>query len=299
MDEQRRLMTERHSQTLADAADRARFRRMVGEAMHEGGGSPGDADKRAASTVAGHIAECGAQCTGGNYTNWRDVNDFVKIGYPVIEARADGQFVVTKHDGTGGLLTRNTVVSQLLYEMGDPERYLGPDCAADFTSAKVEEVGPNRVQVSGVKGGAPTETYKISLSYQNGYKAVGQLTVAGPDALEKAKLCADIVWGRLALDGCEFAEDEKMVEYVGSGVTHAGILGTDNPPEVGLRIGVKSMDKAKVTRFGSEIVPLVTSGPPGVTGFAGGRPKATDIVGYWPALLDKTQVQTQVRVEES
>ena len=270
-----------------------------GPMIHEFGWSPEDYDKLAASTVAGHIAECGAQCTGGNYTNWRDVNDFVKIGYPVIEARADGQFVVTKHDGTGGLLTRNTVVSQLLYEMGDPERYLGPDCAADFTSAKVEEVGPNRVQVSGVKGGAPTETYKISLSYQNGYKAVGQLTVAGPDALEKAKLCADIVWGRLALDGCEFAEDEKMVEYVGSGVTHAGILGTDNPPEVVLRIGVKSMDKAKVTRFGSEIVPLVTSGPPGVTGFAGGRPKATDIVGYWPALLDKTQVQTQVRVEES
>jgi len=270
-----------------------------GPMIHEFGWTPEDYDKLAASTVAGHIAECGAQCTGGNYTRWRDVKDFVRIGYPVIEAQADGQFVVTKHDGTGGLLTRDTVVSQLLYEMGDPENYLGPDCAADFTSAKVEEIGPNRVQISGVKGGAPTDTYKISLSYQNGYKAVGQLTVAGPDALEKARLCADIVWGRLAFDGCEFSEDEKMVEFVGAGMTHAGILESDNPPEVVLRIGVKSDNKAKVNRFGSEIVPLVTSGPPGVTGFAGGRPKATDIVGYWPALLDKTQVQTRVRVEES
>lgn len=270
-----------------------------GPMIHEFGWSPEDYDKLAASTVAGHIAECGAQCTGGNYTNWRDVKDFVRIGYPVIEGQSDGTFVVTKHEGTGGMVTRNTVVSQLLYEMGDPNRYLGPDCAADFTSAKVEEIGKDRVRVSGVKGAAPTDTYKVSLSYQNGYKAVGQLTVAGPDAIEKAKLCADIVWGRLAFDGCEFTDDEKMVEFVGAGVTHAGILETTEPPEVVMRLGVKSDNKAKVNRFGSEVVPLVTSGPPGVTGFAGGRPKATDIVGYWPALLDKSQVQTRVRVEES
>jgi len=270
-----------------------------GPMIHEFGWGPEDYDKLAASTVAGHIAECGAQCTGGNYTNWREVEDFVRIGYPIIEAQADGTFVVTKHDGTGGLVNRNTVVSQLLYEMGDPQRYLGPDCSADFTSAKIEEVGTNRVQISGVKGGKPTDTYKVSLSYQNGYKALGQLTVAGPDALAKAKLCAEIVWGRLAFDGCEFTEEEKMVEFVGAGVTHAGILESDNPPEVVLRLGVKSDNKAKVNRFGSEMVPLVTSGPPGVTGFAGGRPKATDIVGYWPALLEKSQVQTRVRVEES
>lgn len=270
-----------------------------GPMIHEFGWSPEDYDKLAASTVAGHIAECGAQCTGGNYTNWREVKDFVRIGYPVIEARPDGTFVVTKHDGTGGMVTRNTVVSQLLYEMGDPKNYLGPDCSADFTSAKVEEIGENRVQVSGVRGGAPTDTYKVSLSYQNGYKAAGQLTIAGPDAIEKAKLCADIVWGRLAFDGCEFADDEKMVEFVGAGMTHAGILESNDPPEVVLRMGVKAADKARVNRFGSELVPLVTSGPPGVTGFAGGRPKATDIVGYWPALLDKSQVQTRVRVEES
>ena len=112
----------------------------------------------------------------------------------------DGTFVVTKHDGTGGLVTRNTVVSQLLYEMGDPKRYLDPDCTADFTSAKVEEIGKDRVRLSGIKGGPATPTYKVSLSYQNGFKTSGQLTIAGPDAVAKAKLCADIVWGRLALD---------------------------------------------------------------------------------------------------
>jgi hypothetical protein len=272
---------------------------VTGPLVAEFGWRPDDYDRLAAGTVAGHIAECGAQCTGGNYTGWREVKDFVRIGYPVIEGRPDGTFFVTKHAGTGGLLTRNTVVSQLLYEMGDPVRYLGPDCTADFTSAQVEEVGTDRVRVSGVRGGPPTRTYKVSLSYLNGYKATGQLTIAGPDALAKAQLCAEIVFGRLALDGCTFAAAEKLVEFVGAGVCHAGILESGDPPEVVLRLGVKCGDKKKVDRFGMEIVPLVTSGPPGVTGFAGGRPKATEIVGYWPALLDKSQVTTRVRVEVS
>lgn len=270
-----------------------------GPMIHEFGWQPGDYDKLAASTMAGHIAECGAQCTGGNYTDWRAVKDFVRIGYPIIEASPDGTFVVTKHQGTGGLVNRNTVVSQLLYEMGDPKRYLGPDCTADFTSAKVEEIGPDRVRLSGIKGGPPTDTYKVSLSYANGWKATGQLTISGPDAVAKAKLCADIVWGRLALDGCTFTDAEKLVELVGAGVCHAGIHEASDPPEVVLRLGVKCPDQKRVDRFGMEMVPLVTSGPPGVTGFAGGRPKATDIVGYWPALLDKKQIETTVRVEVS
>lgn len=270
---------------------------VAGPMIHEFGWQPTDFDKLAAGTIAGHIAECGAQCTGGNFTGWRDVKDFVRIGYPIIEGSEDGTFVVTKHEGTGGLINRETVISQLLYEMGDPRRYLGPDCTADFTSAKIEAVGKDRVQLSGIKGGAPTDTYKVSLSYQNGFKTTGQLTVSGPDAVAKAKLCADIVWGRLALDGCTFTENEKLVEIVGAGVCHEGIVKPCDPPEVVLRLSVKCNDEARVDRFGMEVVPLVTSGPPGVTGFAGGRPKATDIVGYWPALLNKHQVQTRVRVE--
>ncbi|MCA8952404.1 MAG: DUF1446 domain-containing protein [Planctomycetes bacterium] len=272
---------------------------VAGPMAFEFGWQPDDYDRLAAGTVAGHIAECGAQCTGGNYSDWRAVEDFVRIGYPIIEATPSGAFTVTKHPGTGGLLNKNTVISQLLYEMGDPERYLGPDCTADFTSAKIEDDGPDRVRLSGIRGGPPTGSYKVSLSYQNGYKATGQLTVSGPDALAKAKLCAEIVFGRLALDGCTFTDDEKLVEFVGAGVCHPGILESADPPEVVLRLGVKCGDKARVDRFGMEIVPLVTSGPPGVTGFAGGRPKATDIVGYWPALLDKREVESRVRVEVS
>jgi hypothetical protein len=205
---------------------------------------------------------------------------------------------VTKHEGTGGLVNRNTVISQLLYEMGDPKRYLGPDCTADFTRRRSTRSA--RTACGWRHQGRPrTDTYKVSLSYQNGFKTTGQLTISGPDAVAKARLCADIVFGRLALDGCTFEEHEKLVELVGAGVCHAGIAESANPPEVVLRLGVKCDDEDKVDRFGMEIVPLVTSGPPGVTGFAGGRPKATDIVGYWPALLDKTQVKTTVRVEVS
>lgn len=271
---------------------------VAGPLMHEFGWSREDYDKMAAATVAGHIVECGAQCTGGNFTAWREVPDMARIGYPIIEASADGSFFITKHEGTGGLIDRRTIVHQLLYEMGDPKRYLGPDCTADFTSAQIEEAGKDRVKISGVKGGPPTDTYKVSISYQDGYKASGQLTVAGPDAVAKARLCADIVFERVAMDGVTFDDEQKLVEILGSGVCHAGVVPEMDPPEVVLRLGVKDRDRKKVDRFGMEIVPLVTSGPPGVTGFAGGRPKATDIIGYWPALLPKGQVTTSVRVEE-
>ncbi|MDZ4771613.1 MAG: acyclic terpene utilization AtuA family protein [Planctomycetota bacterium] len=274
---------------------------VLGPLIHEFGWKQSDYDLLAAGTVAGHIVECGAQCTGGNYTDWRRVPDMAKIGYPIIEARADGTFVVTKHDNTGGLVTESTIAHQLAYEMGDPRAYLGPDCSADFTSFKLEMDGKDRVLVRGVRGTAPTPTYKASISYRNGFKAVGELTISGPDALEKAKLCAEIVWQRLAHDGCEFAPEEKMVEFIGANVTHSGIASAErkDPSEIFLRIGVKSAIEAKVDRFGMEIVPLVTSGPPGVTGFAGGRPKATDIIGFWPALVSKTKIQHRVTLVTS
>jgi hypothetical protein len=269
--------------------------------IHEYGWKADEYDKLAAGTVAGHVVECGAQCTGGNYTDWRRVPDMARIGYPVLEVRPDGTFHVTKHAGTGGLVTVDTVRHQLVYEMGDPHAYLGPDCVADFTSFRLSQDGPDRVLVDGVKGGPPTPTYKVSISYEDGWKATGQLTISGPDALEKAELCARVVWDRLALDGCEYGEDERFQEMVGAGVCHAGIAGgtSADPPEVVLRMGVKGADRAKVDRFGSELVPLVTSGPPGVTGFAGGRPKATEIIGFWPALVRKDKIESKVTVYES
>ncbi|MEL6714442.1 MAG: acyclic terpene utilization AtuA family protein [Planctomycetota bacterium] len=269
---------------------------VIGPLIHEFGWGPEDLDQLAAGTVAGHIVECGAQCTGGNYTDWKDVENMAMIGYPIIEARADGSFTVTKHEGTGGMVTRDTVLHQLSYEMGDPANYITPDVVADFTSFTLTDEGDDRVRIDGVKGRPATPTYKVSMSYSDGWKSVGQLTISGPDALPKAKLASDVVWARLAYDGFEYSADERLIEFVGANVCHEGIEvpHAEEPSEVVLRLGVKGSDKKKVARFGSELVPLVTSGPPGVTGFAGGRPKATEIIGYWPALLSKDKVRTSV-----
>ncbi len=267
--------------------------------IYEFGWSLDDFDKLAAGTIAGHILECGAQCTGGNYTHWQKVKDMARIGYPVVEACADGSFVVTKHEGTGGLVNVETISSQLVYEMGDPACYLGPDCTADFTSIQLQQEGIDRVRISGVKGRAPTDTYKVSMSYVNGYKIFGQLTVAGPDAIGKARLCAQVVFARAAMDGADIPEDKRFVELLGTSICHDGIMpAPENPGEVVLRIGAKGEDKAQLDRLGQEIVPLVTSGPPGVTGFAGGRPRATEIISYWPALIGKNKVSTHITVEE-
>jgi hypothetical protein len=156
---------------------------VVAPLVHEFGWSFEDYDKLAAATVAGHTLECGPQCTGGNFTNWREVKDMARIGYPVVEAHADGSFVITKHQGTGGLVDLRTVTSQLVYEMGDPKRYLTPDVVADFTSIQLQQDGKDRVRFDGIKGQEPTPTYKVSISYQDGFKAQGQLTIAGPEAM--------------------------------------------------------------------------------------------------------------------
>ncbi len=274
---------------------------VLGPLIHEFGWQRDQYDRIAAGTIAGHIVECGAQCTGGNYVDWRAVENMALIGYPIIEASPDGSFVVTKHEGTGGMVTPRSILHQLVYEMGDPNKYIGPDGCADFTSIRMEQVGRDRVRCTGARGAPPTDTYKVSISYSDGWKALGQLTISGPDALDKARLCAEVVWQRLAYDGVHFSDDEKLVEFVGANVCHEGIAipGAGEPAEIVLRIGVKGTDKARVERFGYELVPLVTSGPPGVTGFAGGRPKATEIVGFWPALMKKQRVSTRVSVFES
>ncbi len=271
---------------------------VLGPMIHEFGWKTSDHDLLAAGTVAGHIVECGAQCTGGNFTDWQRVPDMARIGYPLIEMRPDGKFAIVKHAGTGGLIDESTVAHQLAYEMGDPRAYLGPDCTADFSSIRMRQDGPDRVAIDAVRGGPATPFYKVSASYQDGFKAVGELTISGPDALPKAKLCAEVVWKRLALDGFEYSAAERLVEFLGANTCHAGIASADrpDPSEIVLRMGVKGPDEAKVNRFGMELVPLVTSGPPGVTGFAGGRPKATEIIGFWPALLRKQFVKTTVDV---
>ena len=251
-------------------------------------------DQLAAGIVAGHIIECGAQSSGGNCLyDWRSIPDLANVGYPLVEARPDGTFVVTKHPNTGGRVSVQTVSEQLVYEMGDPHSYITPDVIADFTTISVARDGDDRVLVSGIKGKPPTDKLKVSVAYRAGFKAVGTLVYAWPDALEKAEAADRILRARLDRLGLRF--ERILSEFVGANATHGHLAGDQhNAPEVQLRFGVRGPDRAAVERFTREIAPLVLNGPPSVTGFAGGRPKVEEIVAYWPALIDKSVVKTKV-----
>ena len=270
----------------------------LGPLIHEFGWPEDDWDRLAAGTVAGHIIECGAQCTGGNFTRWWEVPALWDVGYPVVECHDDGTFVVTKHPVTGGLVSVATVSEQLVYEMGEPTSYITPDCVADFTSIRLEQVGEDRVRASGIRGREKTPFYKVSASFHEGYKASGTLVISGPRAVDKARAAADIVWRRLEKAGVRFPEEDRSVEIVGAGACHpAGIAPPpSDPPEVTLRLGVRGHNREAIARFGLELAPLITAGPPGVTGFAGGRPKPQEVVAFWPALVPKEVVDPHVRV---
>jgi hypothetical protein len=263
----------------------------------EFGWAPDDWDKLAAGIVAGHIIECGAQCSGGNcLIDWRDIPDLANVGYPIVNAKADGTFEISKHAGTGGRISVPTVTEQLVYEMGDPNAYITPDVIADLTTIILEQAGPDRVRVYGIGGRPPTDKLKVSIAYRSGFKAVGTLVYSWPDALEKAQLADRVL--RERLDRLGLAFDKIMTEFVGVSSTHGPLAGKPNAdiPEVQLRFGVRGDNKAAVERFTRELAPLVLNGPPSVTGFAGGRPKVEEIVAYWPALIDKTEVKTAVEV---
>jgi hypothetical protein len=258
-----------------------------------------DWDRLAAGIVAGHIIECGAQCSGGNCMfDWRSIPNLADVGYPIVEGHPDGTFVVTKHEGTGGCVSVQSVTEQLLYEMGDPRSYITPDVTADFTTIKLEKIAKNRVRVFGIKGRPATDKLKVSIAYESGFKAVGTLVYSWPDAHEKAQLADRILRERLDRLGLRF--DNVLTEFVGVNATHGVLTPTprrsDDIPEVQLRVGVRADNRTAVERFTREIAPLVLNGPPSVTGFAGGRPKVEEIVAYWPALIDKTVVETRVEV---
>jgi hypothetical protein len=267
--------------------------------IHEFGWTEDDWDRIAAGTVAGHILECGAQSSGGNFSaDWKKVKDFANIGFPIAEAYPNGEFIITKHPKTGGLVNRQTVAEQLLYEIGDPREYITPDCIADFTSIQLEDLGRDRVRVFGIKGRPATDFYKVSMSYNDGFSAAGTLTYTWPDAMEKAKVADKILRARLKKAGCEF--DEFRTEFLGVDSCHGPLTPTsyDEVQEVVVKFAVRGQDKNSLVRFGKEIAPLILTGPPSVTGFAGGRPKPSDVVAYWPALLRKTAVEPRVIVEE-
>ena len=269
--------------------------------MHAFGWQPDAWDLLAAGTVAGHTIECGAQSSGGNsLVDWQRVPDLANVGYPIVDAAPDGTFEICKHPGTGGRISVAGVTEQLVYEMGNPAEYITPDCVADFTTIRLEQTGKDRVRVSGVRGRPATDQLKVSIGYFYGYKAVGTLVYAWPDAYEKARAADRILRQRLADLGLAF--EAVLTEFVGVDATHGPLARATAPldrlPEVQLRIGVRSPDKSSVERFTREIAPLILNGPPSVTGFAGGRPKPEEIVAYWPALLDKQMVAPCVEVVE-
>jgi len=262
---------------------------------HEFGWAADAYDQLAAGIVAGHIIECGAQCSGGNCLyDWRGIHDLGNVGYPIVEGTADGAFVVTKHPRTGGIVSTQSVTEQLVYEMGDPRSYITPDVVADFTSIRLAADGPDRVRVHGITGRPPTDKLKVSIAYRAGFKAVGTLVYAWPDAYEKAQLADQVL--RERLEGLGLTFERILTEYVGVDATHGRLAGAParDLAEVQLRVGVRGPSRTDVERFTREIAPLVLNGPPSVTGFAGGRPKVEEVVAYWPALVDKRVVQTVV-----
>ena len=267
---------------------------VLGPAIYEFGWKKDDYDKLAAGTLAGHILECGAQCSGGNFTDWKNIPELDNVGYPIAHLSDDTTFQITKPEKTGGLVNKYTIIEQILYEMGDPKNYISPDVVVDFTSFSLNEISDNVVEVSGVKGYPATDTYKVSINYFNGYKASGQLTISGPDALEKAEFTSKLIWSRLENAGINF--DETLTEYLGVSSCHGNKIKEfkSEPNEVVLRLSVRDNDKNKIIRFGKELAPVITSGPPGVTGFSGGRPRPQEIIAFWPCLINKKHIKIKV-----
>ncbi len=268
--------------------------------MHEFGWKFDDWDRVSAGTIAGHIIECGAQSSGGNCQyDWKNIPDLANVGFPIVEGFPNGEFIITKHDGTGGRVNVQSVKEQLLYEMGDPKAYITPDVVADFSSINLEPDGEDRVRVFGITGNPKTDFYKVSIAYSAGWKAVGTLVYAWPEAYDKAKAAEQVLRARLDRLGLKF--DVILTEFVGVNATHGHLAGEPSPdiPEVQLRFGVRGQSKADVERFTKELAPLILTGPPAVTGFAGGRPKVEEIMAYFPALIPKSLIETKVETIEA
>jgi hypothetical protein len=260
-------------------------------AAHELGWGWGDHDRLAAGSIAGHVIECGAQATGGLWCNWQDT-DLADVGYPIADIAADGSFTISKPPGSSGAVNVETVSEQLLYEVGDPAAYLTPDVTADFTSVALRQSGPDEVAVTGARGAAPPGRYKVSVAYRDGFAAAGTLLIAGPGAAAKARRAGEMVFARLRRAGAE--PEHRLIECLGAGDSLPGVLPRADPPEVVLRLSVRDARKAVVERFSRELAPLVTSGPPGVTGYTTGRPAVREVFAYWPALIDRDAVRAAV-----
>jgi fatty-acyl-CoA synthase len=268
---------------------------VVGACVHAFGWSLDEWQRLAGATVAGHLLECGTQVTGGISTDWLDLPDPAHLGFPIAEIDRDGQCVITKPSGTGGVVSVATVKEQLVYEIGDPARYVSPDVCVSFLDLQVEPVAFDRVSVRGARGSPPPSTLKVSATYRDGFRAAGMLTIVGSRSHEKAKRCGEIVLDRLRDAGHRFRD--TIVECLGEGgaVPVAGLVDRGHDArETVLRVAVESESRASVEAFAREFMPLVTAGPQGTTGYAEGRPRVHPVFRYWPCLIEVAQVATHV-----
>ncbi|MFM2095491.1 MAG: hypothetical protein RIS70_2615 [Planctomycetota bacterium] len=271
----------------------------VGPTMHRFGWSWTDWDKLAAASVAGHLIECGAQVTGAYSNRWREMR-LADVGYPIAEIESDGQTVITKPAGTGGVVDRRSVIEQLIYEIGDPRHYLTPDVDVDFTSVEVADLGNDRVRVTGACGAAAPRNYKVSLAYRAGYTSSGQLLVYGEDAVEKAQACGEMILERLAKAGWRPAH--ANIELLGAGAAvprQPDVAQSSNAEEVMLRVTVRDPRREAVERFTKEFAPLITSGPSGLAGYATARSPVRPVMAYWPTLVPRELVTACVRVQSA
>ncbi|WP_372403483.1 acyclic terpene utilization AtuA family protein [Acinetobacter piscicola] len=267
--------------------------------MHEYQWSVDDYDKLAQGSLAGHIIECGAQCTGGNFTDWRLVEGFDNMGFPIVEVKEDASFIVTKPKGTGGLVSTATVAEQIVYEIGNPQAYLLPDVSCDFSQVKLEQVAEHRVLVTGATGRAPTQQYKVSATYPDGYRVLVSFLIAGREAPEKAQVIADAILNKcervLALRSVPPFQ-EKSVEILGIESTYGANARHTESREVVVKIAVKHMFKEACMFFASEIAQASTGMAPALAGIVGGRPKASPVIKLFSFLVDKSKLNVEIDI---
>lgn len=272
---------------------------VVGPLLHEFGWSLEDYDKLAQASLAGHIIECGAQCCGGNFTDWDSVPGYENMGFPIAEVFPDSTFTISKPAGTGGLITPATIAEQIVYEIGDPQAYLLPDVTADFSHATLEQVAENVVRVTGARGTAPTDSYKVSATWPDGYRTIVSFMIGGIDAAKKGERVAHAILTKcervLAMRGAP-GFTAKDVEIIGTETTYGAHARHRDSREVVVKIAVTHPVKEALLFFASEIAQASTGMAPGLAGIFGGRPKPSDVVKLFSVLVKKTAVPVSVDI---